>query len=105
MQNTYEYGTTDIQSPKGQVFNKRCFFFQFRYTADENGYRETREEQANFVQIRARPVVATVPAAPAVTQVVQQIKPVVQQTVASTAGKSDSDLVAKIIAQLTPFIK
>jgi len=76
-----------------------------RYTADENGYRETREEQANFVQIRARPVVATVPAAPAVTQVVQQIKPVVQQTVASTAGKSDSDLVAKIIAQLTPFIK
>jgi len=76
-----------------------------RYEADENGYRETREEQANFVQIRARPVVAPAPAAPAVTQIVSQIKPIVSQTVASTAGKSDSDLVAKIIAQLTPFIK
>lgn len=77
-----------------------------RYTADADGYREERTEQANFVQIRSRPVVAQTVAAEPVKTIVQQAKPIIQQTVAKApAGSSDSDLVAKIIAQLTPFIK
>ena len=34
------------------------------YIADENGYREERKSQANFVQIRAQPVVRVVEPAP-----------------------------------------
>merc|ERR1719245_1781999 len=79
-----------------------------RYTADAEGYREERTEQANFVQIRSRPAVAV--AQPAVVAepvktIIQQAKPVIQTAVAQNNGASDSDLVAKIIVQLTPFIK
>ena len=73
-----------------------------RYTAGAGGYVESRDVQENFVTIRqsspsgsassfvapARPVVAPQPP----VQVVAQ-------------SSSDSDLVAKIISQLTPFIQ
>ena len=65
-----------------------------KYTADDTGYHETREVQAGFLTIRAKPVtkkevvvVAPRPAPP------------------PPKRNNDADLVAKIIAQLTPFIK
>ena len=64
-----------------------------KYIADENGYNETREIQENFVTIGEkpkRPVVTT---------------PKPTQPPRRPAPSNDSDLVAKIIAQLTPFIK
>jgi len=61
------------------------------YTAGPDGYQETRTVEKGFVQIRARPVT--------------EVKDVVQQVVQTQTGKTDSDLVAKIISQLTPFIK
>ena len=65
------------------------------YIADENGYSETRKSQKNFVAIRAKPKkeIAIV-VAPRPTPQPRRPPP-----------QSDSDLVAKIIAQLTPFIK
>merc|ERR1711981_1118859 len=64
-----------------------------KYTADENGYQETREVQAGFVTIRAKPVKKTVVAVAPPAPRPQPPK------------RNDADLVAKIIAQLTPFIK
>ena len=61
------------------------------YTADENGYNETREVQEKFVEISEKPKRTTTP------------KPT--QPPRRPAPSNDSDLVAKIIAQLTPFIK
>jgi len=59
------------------------------YTANaDDGYSETRSVQDNFVQIRAKPVVVPVVVEP--------------EPVPTT---SNSDLVARIISQLTPFIK
>jgi len=56
-----------------------------KYQADDvNGYTETREVTENFLKIRSQPVVAPAPA---------------------PAPRPDSDLVAKIIRELTPFIK
>ena len=57
-----------------------------KYTADENGYLETREVRTNFLTIKAKP---KKPAPPP----------------RRVAPKADSNLVAKIIARLTPFIK
>ena len=63
-----------------------------RYTADDvNGYTATREVQENFVTIRSKPkkevvIVAPRPAPP-------------------PRRPDNSDLVARIISQLTPFIK
>ena len=68
------------------------------YTAGVDGYQETRTVEPSFVQIRAKPVSARV------EQVVEKVVPAVQTIVEKTAG-SDTDLVAKIISQLTPFIK
>ena len=65
-----------------------------KYTAGVDGYLETRDEQPGFVSIRAQP--ATSFAAP--------VRPVVVPAPAP-AAPSDSDLVAKIISQLTPFIQ
>merc|ERR1711963_1124898 len=92
-----------------------------KYTAGVMGYTETREVQPNFVEIRRRqsvsvaapapaPVRAPAPAPAPVRQVVQQVRPVVQQAVqqqtsSSSSSSNDSDLVARIIAQLTPFIR
>merc|ERR1712168_1776412 len=62
-----------------------------KYTAnDVDGYSETREVQENFIQIRAKPTKKVVSTA---------------SVEASSSGSSDSDLVARIIAQLSPFIK
>jgi len=63
------------------------------YTAnDVDGYSETREVQENFVQIRSKPVKKEV-----------STSTVVEAT--SSSSSSDSNLVARIIAQLSPFIK
>ena len=78
------------------------------YIADENGYRETRKEEPGFVQIRALPQVRTeviepvrvVQPAP-VRKVVKAV-PVVKKVVKQ---ENDSDLVGRIISQLTPFIR
>ena len=64
-----------------------------KYTADEGGYTETREVQENFLTISEkpkRPVVTT---------------PKPTQPPRRPAPSNNSDLVAQIIAQLTPFIK
>merc|ERR1711973_727297 len=57
---------------------------------DVDGYTEIREVQENFITIRAKPVVK---------------KEVVSTAVVEAKSSSTSDLVATIIAQLTPFIK
>ena len=90
------------------------------YIADSNGYREERNSEANFVQVRAQPVRAIQEPAP-VSQVVLPTpvrrapvpkpapkpapKPVVRKVVKAKPAADDSDLVARIIAQLTPFIR
>jgi len=59
------------------------------YTAnDVDGYSETRVVEENFIQIRAKPV-----------------KKAVTTTVVEAKSSDSSDLVARIIAQLSPFIK
>ena len=105
------------------------------YIADENGYRETRKEEPGFVQIRALPVqarteviepapapvrsilprtrtqvVQPAPAPirrtqPSVQNIVKAVEPIVAKVVKEESGDSDSDLVARIISQLTPFIR
>jgi len=78
------------------------------YTAGAMGYTETREVVPNFVQIRSRPVTPEpVPAPAPVRPVVQQVRPAVQQVqqVTTSSSSNDGDLVANIIAQLTPFIR
>merc|ERR1712038_1206024 len=80
------------------------------YTAGVMGYTETRTAQPNFVEIRARPIVRTevkpAPAPAPVQKVVQQVAPVVQKVVEQQVEtQNDGDLVARIIAQLTPFIR
>jgi len=87
------------------------------YIADKDGYRETRKEQPEFVQIRAVPITRTevVQPAPApavvrpkpapVRKIVKAVRPIVEQVVKQESGASDSDLVARIISQLTPFIR
>ena len=74
------------------------------YTAGPDGYQEERSVQENFVQIRSRPAVAQQQVTQ-VEQVVQQVRPAVQTVVQQTSGNSDADLVARIISQLTPFIR
>jgi len=84
------------------------------YTAGVNGYQETRTVQDNFITIRpvapkpavtlpvARPVPVVRPVRP--VQPVQPVRPVAPAP-APVPEPSDDDLVAKIIAQLTPFIR
>ena len=90
------------------------------YIADSNGYREERKSEANFVQIRAQPARAVQEPAP-VSRVVLPApvrrapvpkpapkpapKPVVRKVVKAKPASDDSDLVARIISQLTPFIR
>jgi len=80
------------------------------YSAGVMGYTETREVVPNFVQIRSRPVTpepAPAPAPAPVRPVVQRVRPAVQQVqqVTTSSSSNDGDLVANIIAQLTPFIR
>ena len=67
-----------------------------KYTADDNGYQETREVQQGFVSIRARPAKKEV--------IVAAPKPA-PRPAPVPRRQSDSNLVAQIISQLTPFIK
>ena len=70
-----------------------------KYTAGEDGYQETRTVEPNFVAIRNAPIIPTPePVRP---------KPVPARPKPAPAPKPESneDLIAKIIAQLTPFIK
>jgi len=67
------------------------------YTADDNGYQETRTSQPNFVSIRNAPVV------------VEEPKPIAPKPAPAPAPQkkdtTNDDLIARIISQLTPFIK
>merc|ERR1711894_589966 len=65
-----------------------------KYTADENGYQETRPSEPNFVAIRNAPLPEPNPVAPAPKPARPAAKP-----------QTNDDLIAKIISQLTPFIK
>lgn len=71
------------------------------YTAGPDGYLETRNVQEGFVSIRQASGSAP-SAAPA--RPVAVVAPV-QQQVSTASSSGDSDLVAKIISQLTPFIQ
>ena len=68
------------------------------YTADENGYQETRTSEANFVAIRNAPVVVEEPKPVAP-------KPARKPAPPKPAPSTNDDLIARIISQLTPFIK
>ena len=70
-----------------------------KYTADDNGYQETREVQEGFVSIRARPVKKVIAVAkPAPPRPAPRPLPVPKRD-------NNVDLVSRIISQLTPFIK
>ncbi len=84
------------------------------YQAGPGGYTEERNIQDGFVQIRARPQRPVQPAAPVVVQPVRVPAPAPRpaprptaapRPVQVVASNDDSDLVARIIAQLTPFIR
>ena len=66
------------------------------YTAGPDGYVETRNVQPGFVTIRQQSTSSAVAPAP-----VAPVRP----AVVPVAAPNDSDLVAKIISQLTPFIQ
>merc|ERR1711981_1320334 len=73
-----------------------------KYTAGPDGYQETRTSEPNFVAIRNAPVIEkpeVVPPKPAPVRPKPFVKP------APAKEESNEDLIAKIIAQLTPFIK
>merc|ERR1712076_76437 len=82
-----------------------------KYTADEDGYQETRTSELGFVSITKK-------APKPVVEVVQPVQPVRIQPVRPAPARpirpkptpvvkedNSEDLIAKIIAQLTPFIK
>ena len=82
-----------------------------KYTADADGYRETRTSEPNFVAITKK-------APKPVVEVVQPVQPIRVQPVRPAPARpvrpkptpvvkedNSEDLIAKIIAQLTPFIK
>ena len=80
-----------------------------KYTAGPDGYQETRTSEANFIAIRAQPAREVVE--PVVKPVVKPApvqvfvpKPKPAPVVVQKEENSE-DLIAKIIAQLTPFIK
>ena len=64
-----------------------------KYTAGPDGYQENRTTQLNFVENGILPVTTT-PAPVTVKPVAAKPKPT-----------KNEDLIAKIISQLTPFIK
>merc|ERR1711978_755730 len=86
-----------------------------QYEADEDGYRETRNVQANFLTAYSGDTsfgkveaVAPKPAPKPVVYTKPAPKPVVAFKPAPPAPKAatnNDDLVARIISQLTPFIK
>jgi len=79
-------GTYSYVDPNGHLVT-------VTYTANAaDGYSETREIQENFLRIRSKPVTKDV-AITTTTKVVE------------AKSSDDSDLVARIIGELTPFIK
>jgi len=73
-----------------------------KYTAnDADGYSETREIQENFVQIKSLPV-TTKTAGVDTNSVALRPAP---RPARPAAAAGNSDLVARIISQLTPYIK
>lgn len=70
------------------------------YTAGADGYQETRTVEPQFITIRAKPgnVVQEPVAVPKPSPVFSKPAPKPQE-------ESNEDLIAKIISQLTPFIK
>ena len=78
------------------------------YIANENGYQETRTVQDNFITLNADRNGYT---QPEIIQTTPKPRPVTPRPTRAptpaptTAPPSDDDLVAKIIAQLTPFIR
>ena len=62
------------------------------YIADEDGYRETRSYEANFLSVNGPPITVTTTPKPAPRPTKKPANP-------------SEDLIAKIIAQLTPHIK
>ena len=79
------------------------------YEAGPGGYTENRVVQDGFVEIRARPVKIAEPA-PAPAPVTQRPTPRPRPVTTPAPPppppqNTDSDLVARIIAQLTPFIR
>merc|ERR1712088_152156 len=69
-----------------------------KYTADADGYRETRTSEPGFVSITKK-------APKPVVEVVQPAQPVRPKPTPVVKEDNSEDLIAKIIAQLTPFIK
>ena len=71
------------------------------YTAGVDGYQEERTVQEGFIEVRARPAPAPTAAPKPVTPAPapRPVRP------AAPVQNNDDDLVARIIAQLTPFIR
>jgi len=88
---------SDIVTGEYQYVDPLGSLIVVKYTAGPDGYQETRTEEKNFIAIRAladRAPVKKVEPAPAPQPI--QAKP---------AQDNSEDLIAKIIGQLTPFIK
>jgi hypothetical protein len=76
------------------------------YVADDDGYRETRNVQESFVTIRAKPKKEVTTAVVAAPRPAPQPRPAPRpRPAAPRPTNNDANLVANIIAQLTPFIK
>lgn len=77
-----------------------------KYTADENGYQETRTSEPGFVAIRAKaPRPQVVEVVPTPVRVVAKPVPKPVFVKPAPVQNTNEDLIAKIISQLTPFIK
>ena len=91
-------GTYSYVDPNGSLVT-------VTYTADENGYSEERTVEANFLRINEAPapapVVVPAPTPAPVRRVVVRPRPA---PVAPAAPNTD-DLVARLVAQLTPFVR
>jgi len=75
------------------------------YTAGVDGYQETRTSQPNFVAIRAKAPRTVVEVIPAPVRVIAKAAPKPVFVKPAPVQNTNEDLIAKIIAQLTPFIK
>ena len=77
------------------------------YTAGPDGYLETRNVQEGFISINQQQASTSGSSFGSTTSFVAPARPVVAQQQVSTVSSSsgDSDLVSKIISQLTPFIQ
>ncbi len=86
---------------KYQYVDATGALIRVEYRAGLDGYTEERFVEPNFVVVRARPT-TTVVSAPAPVAPAPVRRVVTTQT---TSSRDDTDLVGRIIAQLTPFIQ